>query len=64
MLFVALAGCIAIVFYVVYRFFNEKIKGSSTLLILLLYTLLLILCDAGILLLGIWGLLKIYEQLS
>ncbi|MFT3825479.1 MAG: hypothetical protein QM731_16290 [Chitinophagaceae bacterium] len=64
MLFVALAGCIGFTGYMIYRYFNEKIRGSNTFLALLMYALLMIMANAALFLLGTWGLLKIYEQLS
>ena len=64
LLFFTLTGIVCIAGYMAYRYFNEKINGSRTLPELLLYTLLLIVINISILLLGMLALVKVYEMVS
>lgn len=64
LLFPLMAGIIGLAGFVVYRYCNEKIIGSRTLPRLLLFTFLLIAINTGIVLLGIYTLIRVYEWLS
>lgn len=63
-IFLILAASVIVAGYKTYLYFNEKIIGSRTLPQLLLYALLLISICAGIFILGLWGLLTVYELLT
>lgn len=63
MLFPVLAGIACILGFKVYRYFNEKIKGSKNLWQLVLYALSLIIIYMGIIIAGVWALLQVYKLL-
>lgn len=64
MLFPLFTGIICLTGYMVYRYFNTKIMGSSTIWQLLFYSLSLIVINVSIILAGLWTLLKVYKLLS
>ena len=64
MLFPLLAGIVCLLGYRAYRYFNEKINGSRTIWHLLFYSLSLIAINMGIIMVGIWTLMTVYEFLS
>jgi hypothetical protein len=64
LLFPLLGSVAVLAGFKAYRYFNERIISSRSLLSLLVNTFLLIAVNIGIVLLGILAVLKVYEWLS
>ena len=64
MLFPLLGGIVCVLGFKAYRYFNERIYGSRTIWQLLFNTLSLIVVNIGIIVGGVWTLLRLYELLS